>query len=450
MKINIPLVLVTGMLLLSGCHRHRSQAPQLGEVERLVRLETIEPETNKMLVVRRTYTATVEAYEKVDLCARVQAGTTGQRAMRGLVKPIPKEIDIGLQVAAGQTLLELELPDLSADRVTKAALLALADSSLRQAEQAIEVAAADIKETEAQIQRYLADVEFKSLKQKRVTELVKRDTLSEQLKEEADLELKSARAALETARAQVVTKKARYDAALKAKAVAASKVEVAKSELNSVDILFGFTKITAPFPAVITRRWVNTGDTIRDAAMPLLTLQRNDKVRVLLDIPERDVGHFFQDSPSKPGNAVTLVIPSIQEIKPNHEYKGTVTIMAKALDPVTRTMRTEVHLQNDGYLKPQLTGTATVLLAKRKTMTIPSTALVRVGNRVEVFYVANPTGNPPRGVVKSKVVKLGLDDGLRVEILGDSLTGKEKIIRKGNGVVRTGEQAVAIEPREER
>ena len=449
MKTNISVALLLGIIPIIGCGRHRPQAPQLGEVERLVRLETIKPTRDDHLSVRRTYTATVEAYEKVDLCARVQAGTTGLRGMRGLVKTIPKEIDIGLEVKAGETLLELELPDLAADRVTKKALLTLADNTLRQAEQAIDVAAADIKEAEAQVERYVADVEFKTLKHRRVTELVKRDTVSEQLKEETDLELKSSRAALETARAQVVSKKARHEAALKAKEVAASKVVVAKSELDSLEVLFGYTKITAPFPAVISKRWVNSGDTIRDAAMPLLTLQRTDKVRVILDIPERDVPHIHQDAPDKPGNSVTLNIPALQEIRPGLHFKGTVTVMAKALDPITRTMRAEVHLENAGYLNPQMTGTASVLLDERKAMTIPSTALVRVGNRVEVFYVANPTGEK-RGVVKSKEVLLGLDDGLRVEVLGNSLTGNELIIRKGNGVVRTGEQAIAIDPREEK
>ena len=449
MKTNISVALLLGIIPIIGCGRHRPQAPQLGEVERLVRLETIKPTRDDHLSVRRTYPATVVAYEKVDLCARVQAGTTGLRGMRGLVKTIPKEIDIGLEVKAGETLLELELPDLAADRVIKKALLTLADNTLRQAEQAIDVAAADIKEAEAQVERYVADVEFKTLKHRRVTELVKRDTVSEQLKEETDLELKSSRAALETARAQVVSKKARHEAALKAKEVAASKVVVAKSELDSLEVLFGYTKITAPFPAVISKRWVNSGDTIRDAAMPLLTLQRTDKVRVILDIPERDVPHIHQDAPDKPGNSVTLNIPALQEIRPGLHFKGTVTVMAKALDPITRTMRAEVHLENAGYLKPQMTGTASVLLDERKAMTIPSTALVRVGNRVEVFYVANPTGEK-RGVVKSKEVLLGLDDGLRVEVLGNSLTGNELIIRKGNGVVRTGEQAIAIDPREEK
>src|SRR5262249_25781695 len=83
------LALLAAILVICGCGRHRPQAPQLGEVERLVRLETIKPTRDDHLSVRRTYTATVEAYEKVDLCARVQAGTTGLRGMRGLVKTIP-------------------------------------------------------------------------------------------------------------------------------------------------------------------------------------------------------------------------------------------------------------------------------------------------------------------------------------------------------------------------
>ncbi len=454
MKKNMGLALIvgTGLILTSlGCGRHRAQAPQLGEVERLVKLETIKPETNKLLVVRRTYTATVEAYEKVDLCARVQAGTTGLGGMRGLVKPIPKEIDIGRLVEANQTLIELDLPDLVADRETKAALLTLADNTLLQAEQAIQVAAAEIKEAETQIQRYKADVDFKTLKQKRLDDLVKRETVSAQLKEEVDLELQSAQAAWQTARALVKTKSERHEAALREKNVAASKVQVARSELKRYDALVGFVTLKAPFAAVISKRWVHSGDTIRDAAMPLLTLQRIDKVRVILDIPERDVPHIHQDEPKKPGNAVTLNIPALQEVNPGLHFKGlTVTLMARALDPVTRTMRTEIILDNAaGYLKPQMTGTASVLLDERKAMTIPSTSLVRVGNRVEVFYIANPTAEK-RGVVKSKEVLLGLDDGLRVEVLGNSLAGDELIIRKGNGVVRTGEQAIAIDPREEK
>src|SRR5438105_1969192 len=120
------------------------------------------------LEVVRTYTITVEPLEKVDLCAQVQAGTTGLGGMRGIVKTMPKEIDIGRHVGPTDTLIELDLPDLAADRETKNALHSLSKDVLLQAEQAIQVAAAEVKEAETQTLRYKADVDFKTVKQKRV------------------------------------------------------------------------------------------------------------------------------------------------------------------------------------------------------------------------------------------------------------------------------------------
>jgi RND family efflux transporter MFP subunit len=439
MNKNVPLALLLGMVPVSGCHRHRPQAPQLGEIERLVKLETIKPDSKSRLVVRRTYTATVHAYEKADLAAQV----------KGQVQIILPNGDIGRWVKKDEPLMELDIPDILADRENKKALLELAGNLHDQSRQAVKVAQEEIKEAQAQEKKYQAEVDFRSLQFTRQTQLAKRDTVSYQAAEEAELQLKSAQAALKTIQAQIQTKQARLKSAEVEVKVAESRKKVGRAELDRLNVLVGYATIRAPFDGVVTRRLVDTGAVIKDAGMPLLQVMRTDKVRVVLDIPERDVPHIHPDGPKFPGNSVVLNIPALQEIRPGLHFKGTVTLMARALDPVTRTMRTEVHLTNEGYLKPQMTGTASVLLDERKAMTIPSTALVRRGNRVEVFYIANPTADK-RGIVKSKEVLLGLDDGLRVEILGNTLKGDELIIRKGNGVVRTGEQALAIEPREDK
>ena len=446
MKTNIGLALLLGIMPIAGCHRHRAQAPQLGEVDRVVRLEYIKPTIDDHLSVRRTYTATVEAFEKADLAAQV----------KGQIKTIFANGDIGQWVKKNEALMELDIPDIKADQENKRSLLELAGNLYEQSQQAVKVAQEEIKEAQAQEKKYHADVEFRTLQYNRQAQLAKRDTVSYQAAEEAQLQLQSAQAALKAIQAQIQTKQARLLTAQAEVKVAESKQKVARAELNRLNALVEFATIRAPFDGVVTKRWVDTGAIIKDAGMPLLQVMRTDKVRVLLDIPERDVPLIHPDDPKRPGNSVIVNIPALHEIKPDMHFKGThskqptVTLMARALDPVTRTMRTEVHLLNEGYLKPQMTGTASVLLDERKAMTIPSTALVRVGNRVEVFYIADAKGNPPRGVVKSKEVLLGLDDGLRVEILGNKLTGNELIIRKGNGVVRTGEQAIAIEPKEEK
>ena len=200
---------------------------------------------------------------------------------------------------------------------------------------------------------------------------------------------------------------------------------------------------------MITKRWVDHGATIKDPGMPLLTVMRTDKVCVILDVPERDVPWIRTQSsylPASLGNRVELNIPALSESVPRRKFEGNVTVMASALvSGVMRTMRTEVHFDNEaGDLKPQMTGTASVVLAERSASTVPSSALVRNGTKVEIFHVADPSGDPPRGMVKRVEVKLGLDDGQRVEIFNEKLTGKELVIVKGNGVLRTGELAIAV------
>ena len=437
-------IILAALLPAAGCEKRKAGKPRLGEVERLPRVETVVLGKPARLEVTRSYTITVEPLEKVDLCAQVQAGTTGLGGTRGVVKPIPKEIDIGRHVAPGQTLIELDLPDVKAEHDTKSALVTLADNALLQAEQAIKVATAEVKEAQAQLLRYQADIEFKTQKQKRVEDLVTRSVLQPHQKDEADLELKASQAALEAARAQVTTKKERYQATVRERDVAASKQAVAASELKRYDVLVGFLALKAPFPAVITKRWVNTGDTIRDAAMPLLTLQRVDSVRVLIDFPERDVPLVLEDGPASKGNHVRVQIPALG----TETFQGSITLKADALDPITRTMRAETHLDNNkGLLKPQMTGTAHVILAARDALTVPSSPLVRTGDKMEIYIVADPAGDPTKGTLKRLEVQTGLDDGLRVEIKGDHLTGRELVVIKGAGVLRPGEQVIAMPAR---
>jgi RND family efflux transporter MFP subunit len=291
-------------------------------------------------------------------------------------------------------------------------------------------------------------VAFKTLKQKRVEELVKSTALQPQMKEEADLELATSKAALDTARAQVKTRNERQQAAIRDKEVAVSKVEVAQAELNNLDVLAQFTTIRAPFNGVITKRWVDSGDTIKDAAMPLLTIQRTDKVRVLLDIPERYVplvnSTELYPNPNGLGDLVEVSIAALTERVPAQQLKGPITRISHALDPVTRTMRAEVHLDNRaGHLRPGMYGTASVLLEELyHVITIPSTALVRRDGRMVVYCVDIEDREAMVGRARVKEVRLGFDDGKRVQIR-EGLLGDELVIAKGNGVIHEGDEVRA-------
>jgi RND family efflux transporter MFP subunit len=437
-----PLVLLLPVLLTAaaGCGVHHPAPPRLGEVDRLPRLETRLPERTT-LVVKAEYTATVEALEKAELCAQV----------RGTVKAIAPDVDIGRPVKEGEVLISLDIPDVVAERESKKALLEQARNLQEQAVQARRVADQEVKESQASEKRYQADREYRELQFQRLAKLVKDQTVQPQLAEEAQLQFNSAQAALKASQAQVQTKMAKLLAAEVEMKVAESRIKVAQAEVERLDALVGFATIRAPFDGVITKRWVDRGATVKDAAMALLTVMRTDEMRVILDIPERDVPHVRaagKPSPEEPGNEVTLRLPALQDAVAGGVFKGRVTRTASALDPTTRTMRTEVHLDNkSGYLRPQMTGTATMVLGERDSvLVVPSSALVREGDKVDVYYIADAQGEPRRGRVQRAEVDLGLDDGKRVEIRS-GLKGQELVITHGNGVVRVGDAAIAVTAR---
>src|SRR5262249_36321929 len=154
--------------------------------------------------------------------------------------------------------------------------------------------------------------------------------------------------------------------------------------------------IRAPFNGVITKRWVDRGATVGTTSMPLLTVMRTDTVRVILDVPERDVPFVHapgKPSPGIPGNRVVLFVPALEAVD-TKGFEGEVKLRAAALAPATRTMRTEVHLQNDHhYLRPQMTGSASIIIGERKdVLTVPSSALVRSADQIVVYYLADLTG----------------------------------------------------------
>jgi RND family efflux transporter MFP subunit len=422
----------------AGCSAPRSR-PRAGADERLPRMETVQP-TRTTFPVQIELAATVEPLEKADLCARVQ----------GVVDGMPPVIDIGKAVKAGETLVVLAVPDLVAQKKQKESLLSQAQQQLALATVGRELAEREWKESVEQEKRYKAEKQFRDLELARKMELARRDVLARQLVEETQLQAEAAGAAWDAARAQIASKDARRSLADTEIKVAGSRVQVAEADLRQVEEQIGFATIKAPFDGVITRRWVDRGATIKDPGTPLLTVMYTSTVRVLLDIPERHVPLASVGRPPRSEgmrDPVVLRIPALRDVVPGGEFTGTVARIATAVDPNTRTMRAEVHLDNSsGFLRPGMYGTATLHLEDRtEALMIPSTALVRREGRTFVYYVDEITGDPPRGVVKRAEVELGIDDGKRVEIRNDrAFRGDERIIAKGNGVVRQGDTVIPV------
>jgi RND family efflux transporter MFP subunit len=410
-------------------------------VDRLLRLEVVRPR-QKRLQRKVELVAQVDALKRVDLAARVP----------GVVGWLPDSIDIGRQVHAGEVLLKLDVPDLEADRRYKEALLEQTQKQEIQAREALAVAQREVEETQKEEKRYLAESTFQRQRLTRIRSLVRDRAQDPQMAEEALRQSEAADAALDANRARVQTRQAKLRAALADLAVAIRKVEVARADAERVQTMIKLATLEAPFSGVITRRWVDPGATIKDPGTNLLTLAQMDRVRILIDVPQRDVPFMnardTNPNPDGKGDPVVVRIPALTEISRLGEFPGTLTRLSRNLDPITRTMRAEIELDNkEGHIQPGMYCKATVVVEDRSdVLTLPASALSRQRNGVvEVHVITDVTqeGNHLVGILRKLPVGLGIDDGNEVEIR-TGLQGHELVVARGNTVMRVDDRVIAI------
>ncbi len=408
---------------------------------RLPSVETIQARRG-ILPLKIELIATIEPLYKTDLCARI-AGTLDR---------VPRDLDIGREVDEAEELLRLAVPDLEAQKRHREEFVDLALSQRKLAEAARNVAEKEVAEVEQQCKRFAADVEYRQLTVQRLRQLVERNAVQPERLQEEERQLQAAEAALEAAKAQVETRRARLLAATAELEVAQARVDLAERDLETTRTMIALASIRSPFSGVITKRWLDRGAQIKDAGTPIFTIMHLDTVRVLFDIPERYVPYVDallsrsrdQDLAKAKLDPVILHVPSLRDQKNGGIYRGTITLRSESLDPVTRTMRTEMHIDNPNrLLKPGMFGQAILHLDERyNALTVPSSALLRRNGRTEVL-VLDGTGPHGEGKVKAVPVELGLDDGKRVEIRS-GLTGQERILLRGNGMVQEGETVIGL------
>ncbi len=126
---------------------------------------------------------------------------------------------------------------------------------------------------------------------------------------------------------------------------AQANLAAAQANVKRLEQLEGFKDVYAPFSGVLTKRNVDPGALINAGAggRELFDIARVDPLRVFTSVPQAY-------SPSIKVGAKAVI--TLQEF-PGQKFTGTVARTAEAIDPVTRTLLTEVDVPNkDGKLLP--------------------------------------------------------------------------------------------------
>ncbi len=273
-------------------------------------------------------------------------------------------MDIGTPVKKGQLLAEIDTPEV--------------DDSLRQA-QATEL-------------RAKADFELAQLTAARWVELAKTDAVARQDVDQRLADAQAKRAVLEEMRANV-------------------------SRLQQLE---SFKQVVAPFAGVITARSTEVGALIdAGGAGPgtvLYQLAATDHLRVFADIPETYA------SLAAVGQDATIETRS-QSGTPLH---GKISRRAEAIDPIARTLRVEVDVDNPGrrVLPGSFGQIRFAFHVDSPGLSLPVNALLYRPEGVQVAEVVQSGG---KDAIRLSTIKLGRNDGTQVEVL-QGLTGNEAVV----------------------
>jgi RND family efflux transporter MFP subunit len=375
-----------------------------------------------------TQPGSVQAFESVRLFAGVS----------GYLKTL--NVDIGDRVKRGQVLAVVDVPELDKQVQRHASAVEQARAHVVQmkarvisAKAEVEAARAAVPQAEATAKSKAAALRFREKQYRRMQDLYHSKSIDERLVDEsmeqrdAALEAKvaaeegvtSARERLNAAAARVQQAEADVDEA-------AAEVKVAQAELEKAQVLVRFATMTAPFDGVITQRSLFPGDYVKAAdeggtSVPLLTVQRTDLMRVVVQIPDRDVPYC------DPGDPAVVELDAL----PGQKIPtAKVSRVSMSEDAETRLMHVEVDVPNPtGKIRNGMYGRVTILLEKSKFLAVPAACLVGKvkDGQGRVYVVRN-------GHLQLTPVRIGADNGHQIGIAAGLSAEDEVVVHPGEGL----------------
>ena len=236
--------------------------------------------------------------------------------------------------------------------------------------------------------------------------------------------------------------------------MAYAKYREAQAAVATLQTMFDYTKIIAPFDGVITGRFADPGALIRagggdigvdetsglispgategagghrEGGGPILTLADIDKLRVYIYVPEASYPFIHIGTPA------SLHFDEF----PDRQFKGTVARYASSLDLATRTMLTEVDIANPNRLiYPRSYAHVSIVLVRHPdALSVPASAIQGSGDSARLMVVRE-------GRLVELPVKTGINNGAYIEVTS-GLSPQSLVVTTYNSSFTPGQQVDA-------
>ncbi|HTJ13446.1 MAG TPA: efflux RND transporter periplasmic adaptor subunit [Dinghuibacter sp.] len=187
----------------------------------------------------------------------------------------------------------------------------------------------------------------------------------------------------------------------------------ARSKYQEATDLQSYLEVRAPFDGIISARNTYPGAYAgQGVATPLMTLQEQARLRLVIDVPEVATAYFRNK------DTVRFTVSTL----PGRTFSAVVTRMAGAVDPSLRTENIQMDVVNShGELLPGMFAqVSSNLVGSPDVFVVPLSAVT--GNSRDIFVI-----RVRRGVTEWVPVQKGRTSGGKVEVYGDLATGDSLI-----------------------
>ena len=229
-------------------------------------------------------------------------------------------------------------------------------------------------------------------------------------------------------------KQADYNSAVARLNAAIAEVAADQGEVDRLEALSGFKRITAPFDGVVTARETDIGALINAGSgagggsgggPELFRVADIHEMRIYVQVPQQLSADIHS------GLTADLHLPQY----PSKIFKATVATTSSAINTTARTLLVELHAANpDGELQPGAYARVDfALTGNPDVVRVPTSALLFRERGLEVAVIG------PGDKIELKPVALGRNLGTEVEVL-NGLTVSDRVVNSPPDSLAAGDQ----------
>jgi RND family efflux transporter MFP subunit len=200
--------------------------------------------------------------------------------------------------------------------------------------------------------------------------------------------------------------------------------KIAEAAYNEARTMLEYTRITAPFAGIVTRKSASIGD-LATPGKVLMHIEKQGALEVQTAIPEAMILKIHK------GDTLPVYVPSTDQ-----RLTGSVAEVSPTADPASRTAPIKLHLEPNPNLRSGQFARITLAIGEAQTIMVPESAIVLFGQMRKAFVVEDNRA-------RLRFVKTGIVQDGNVEVLSGLEPG-ETVVVAGNEKLVDG-QPVTIE-----